>query len=80
MDLEKLIPKYETVKEVKTDQYKKLEKLTKNKQQEMLNDLGITNREIKNTTTEDARVKLIIKKLTDKYTPKQNTNKQNSLK
>ena len=80
VDLEKLIPKYETVKEVKTDQYKKLEKLTKNKQQEMLNDLGITNREIKNTTTEDARVKLIIKKLTDKYTPKQNTNKQNSLK
>ena len=82
VDLEKLIPKYKTVKEVKTDQYKKLEKLTKNKQQEMLNDLGITNREIKNTTTEDARVKLIIQKLTDKYTPKQdpNKNKQNSLK
>ena len=80
VDLEKLIPKYQTVKEVKTDQYKKLEKLTKNEQQEMLNDLGITNREVKNTTTEDARVKLIIKKLTDKYTPKQNTNKKNSLK
>ena len=80
MDLEKLIPKYETVKEIKTDQYKKLEKLTKSKQQKMLEDLGITRGELKKATTEDARVKLIIKKLTDKYTPKQNTNKKNSLK
>ena len=82
VDLEKLIPKYETPKKIKTDQYKKLEKLTKSKQQKMLEDLGITNREVKNTTTEKARIELIIKKLTDKYTPKRdpNKNKQNSLK
>tara|TARA_R110000737_G_scaffold87030_1_gene119709 strand:- start:36 stop:8735 length:8700 start_codon:yes stop_codon:yes gene_type:complete len=63
MDLEKLIPKYETVKEIKTEKYKELAKLSKSKQIEMLSDLGITKGELKKVTTEDARVKLIIKKL-----------------
>tara|TARA_R110000824_G_scaffold397059_1_gene599464 strand:+ start:372 stop:10103 length:9732 start_codon:yes stop_codon:yes gene_type:complete len=81
-DIEKEYKKYETPKHIKTKQYKKLAELTKKEQQQMLVDLGITKSAYKNASTERARVDLIIQKLTDKYTPKQdpNKNKQASLK
>ena len=62
MDLEKLIPKYETVKEAKTEKYKELEKLSKSQQVKMLIELNITRGEMKKLKTEDDRVKFIIKK------------------
>tara|TARA_R100001377_G_scaffold45638_1_gene26174 strand:+ start:9490 stop:18504 length:9015 start_codon:yes stop_codon:yes gene_type:complete len=62
MDLEKLIPKYETVKEIKTEKYKELEKLSKSQQVKMLIKLDITRGELKKLKTEEDRVKFIIKK------------------
>jgi len=62
MDLEKLIPKYETVKEAKTEKYKELEKLSKSQQVNMLIELNITRGEMKKLKTEDDRIKFIIKK------------------
>mgnify|MGYP003639859116 CR=1 FL=1 len=82
VDLEKIMSKYQTPKKTKTEQYKKLAKLTKIEQQQMLVDLVTTRSDFKKASTEKARIELIIKKLADKYTPKQdpNKNKQNSLK
>ena len=80
IDLEELVPKYAVPKKVKTEQYLKLEKLTAEEQKEMLISLGVTRGEYKGASTEIARIELIIEKLASKYTPKQNKNKQNSLK
>ena len=75
-DLEKLVKDFTIPKVPKTDEYKELEKLTKSQQLKIINDLGFNKYKIKTLTTEESRVKLIIKQRNKLL----NNKKKNSLK
>ena len=76
LDLEKLVKDFTIPKVPKTDEYKELEKLTKSQQLKIINDLGFNKYKIKTLTTEESRVKLIIKQRNKLL----NNKKKNSLK